>query len=166
MYQRYAISWLENRGHIDSDNGSVALRRWCLHSGHGVFARLKSESGVHRVQRVPETEASGRIHTPLRQLRLADLRTSYRIRPEISASILWGGGAGVRRNKTDSAVRKTHLPTASSCFGRKDAASEPQAGHAGLRSRVYELERQRWRGARRTAQGKSAQAIVRADSHI
>jgi peptide chain release factor 1 len=84
-------------------------------SGKGVFARLKYESGVHRVQRVPATEASGRIHTSaatvavLPEVEDIDLD----IRPEdIRIDTMRAGGAGGQHvNKTDSAVRITHLPT-------------------------------------------------------
>ena len=117
MYQRYAAlhGW---RVEIDSvSDGEVGGYKEIIASitGEGVFGRLKFESGVHRVQRVPETEAGGRIHTSAAtvavlpevedvdiEIREADLRIdTYRS----------SGAGGQHVNKTDSAVRITHIPT-------------------------------------------------------
>ncbi len=117
MYQRYAAlhGW---RVEIDSvSEGEVGGYKEIIASitGEGVFGRLKFESGVHRVQRVPETEAGGRIHTSAAtvavlpevedvdiEIREADLRIdTYRS----------SGAGGQHVNKTDSAVRITHIPT-------------------------------------------------------
>jgi peptide chain release factor 1 len=117
MYQRYAQThgW---RVEIDSlSEGEVGGYKEIIASvtGDGVFGRLKFESGVHRVQRVPETEAGGRIHTSAAtvavlpepeeveiEIRDADLRIdTYRS----------SGAGGQHVNKTDSAVRITHLPS-------------------------------------------------------
>ena len=84
-------------------------------SGKGVFARLKFESGVHRVQRVPATETSGRIHTSAATVAVLPEaeEVDVDIRPEdIRIDTMRAGGAGGQHvNKTDSAVRITHLPT-------------------------------------------------------
>src|SRR5947207_11464392 len=117
MYQRYAA---EHRWKFEimelSDTGIGGYKEAIATvSGKGVFARLKYESGVHRVQRVPATEASGRIHTSaatvamLPEVEDIDLD----IRPEdIRIDTMRAGGAGGQHvNKTDSAVRITHLPT-------------------------------------------------------
>jgi len=88
----------------------------CRISGHGVYSRLKFESGGHRVQRVPETESQGRIHTSACTVAVmpeADERAAVEINPaDLRIDTFRASGAGGQHiNKTDSAVRITHLPT-------------------------------------------------------
>ena len=85
-------------------------------AGDGVYSRLKFESGVHRVQRVPETEAQGRIHTSACTVAVmaeADDASDVQIDPEsLRIDVFRASGAGGQHvNKTESAVRITHLPT-------------------------------------------------------
>ncbi len=105
-------------------------------SGKGVFAKLKFESGVHRVQRVPDTEASGRIHTSAATV--AVLPEAEEIDIDIRAediridTMRASGSGGQHVNTTDSAVRITHIPVRyRRRAGGKVAAPEPRSGHAG-----------------------------------
>jgi peptide chain release factor 1 len=171
MYQRYAERKGWSMEVLSSNETGIGGFREIIFSvnGTGAYGRLRFESGVHRVQRVPETESSGRIHTST--VTVAVLPEMQAVEVQINPSDLQieatraGGPGGQHVNTTDSAIRIVHLPTGIEvrCQDERSQLKNKDKALKILRSRLYDLQRREAEAERAAARRSQIGTAERSD---
>ena len=170
MYSRYALARGWNVEVIDRNESAIGSIKEIVFEvkGKGAFSRFKYERGVHRVQRVPSTEAGGRIHTSTATVAVLPEAKDVEVdvNPgDLRIDIFHSGGAGGQNvNKVSTAVRLTHLPTGLVvvCQDERSQLRNRQKAMAVLKARLFEAERMKQEGEisaeRRTQVGTGERA--------
>jgi len=151
MYERYAQSKGWKVELLSASEGTAGGFKEVIASvsGRGVFAKLKFESGVHRVQRVPDTETQGRIHTSAATVAVLPEAQDVDIdinEADLKIDTMRAQGAGGQHvNKTESAIRITHVPTNTIVFVQDERSQHKNRARAMglLKARLYDMQRQK-----------------------
>ncbi len=151
MYERYAALHGWKMELVSASEGTAGGFKEIIAeiNGRGVFAKMKFESGVHRVQRVPATETQGRIHTSAATVAVLPEASDVDIdinESDLKIDTMRAQGAGGQHvNKTESAIRITHLPTNTVVFVQDERSQHKNKARAMmlLKSRLYDAERQK-----------------------
>ncbi len=150
MYVKYAERHRFKTEEIDSNNTELGGIKEVTFSvgGKGVYSKLKYESGVHRVQRVPETESQGRIHTSTATVavlpEVEDVEVNIEEKDLIIETCRSSGAGGQHINKTESAIRITHIPTGIivACQNERSQVQNKEMAMRMLMSKLIELREQ------------------------